>query len=255
MQFTEIKSIAKKLSILTGLYRQSRNLYRTFNKAQLTQFKKEILFYSKLLNSNSLCFDVGANIGEKTEIMLKTGAKVVAFEPQPDCMTEIKARCEHYRSKFHSVQSAVGAEPGKVTMYLRERSAIASLHQDWEGIVEGSIQVPVTTLDRAIDEFGTPDYCKIDVEGWEFEVLKGLTRTIPLISFEYHLQEREIETTHTCIKYLAEMGKILINITPAETLSFTFEEWLTPQDFLQRFPQEFQNSQKYLYGDVWVKSY
>ena len=43
----------------------------------------------------------------------------------------------------------------------------------------------VTTLDQLIDRFGIPAICKIDVEGYEFEVLKGLFAANCHVSFEY----------------------------------------------------------------------
>lgn len=258
MQLTATKSILKDFSISTGLYRPIRNLYRLLNQKQLKYhldyFQREISFYSKLLDSDSLCFDVGANIGEKSEAFLVAGARVVAFEPQPQCMRELKARCSHYRSKFHAVHNAVGAEPGEATLYTRERSGIASFHQDWISPVQSSIQVPITTLDHAINEFGKPDYCKIDVEGWEFEVLKGLTQPISLLSFEYHITERGINTTAACIDYLSNLEKILINIVPSEMHSFVFQEWLPPDEFLKRFPEDVVDLGKYGYGEIWVRS-
>ncbi|MEH2107059.1 FkbM family methyltransferase [Nostoc sp.] len=259
MQITGIKSLVKDFSISTGLYRPIRNLYRSLNQDQFKEqsafFQREVSFYSKLLDSDSLCFDIGANIGTKAEAFLIAGAKVVAFEPQPECMRELKARCSHYRSKFHPVQKAVGAEPGESTLYTRERSGIASFYEDWVGTVQSSIQVSITTLDRAIDEFGKPDYCKIDVEGWELEVLKGLTQPISLLSFEYHITEREINTTAACIDYLSHLGKIQINVVPAEMHSFVFQEWLTPDEFLKRFPEDVADLGKDGYGEIWVRSY
>ncbi|MDZ8085571.1 MAG: FkbM family methyltransferase [Nostoc sp. DedQUE12b] len=258
MQVTAIKSVVKDFVISIGLYRPIRNLYRFLNQKQLKNdfeyFQKEISFFSKLLDADSLCFDVGANIGKKSEAFLLVGARVVAFEPQPQCMRELKARCSHYGNKFHAVQNAVGAEPGEATLYTRERSGIASFHEDWISPVQSSIQVPITTLDRAIDEFGKPDYCKIDVEGWELEVLKGLTQPIPLLSFEYHIIEREINTTCACIDYLSNLGKILINVVPAEMHSFVFQEWLPPDEFLKRFPEDIVDLGKDDYGEIWVRS-
>ncbi|MEH2135367.1 MAG: FkbM family methyltransferase [Nostoc sp.] len=258
MQLSVMKSIGKNFSISTGLYRPIRSLYRLLNQDRLkdysSYFQREISFYSKLLNPDSLCFDIGANIGDKAEAFLISGARVVAFEPQPECMRELKARCSYYGSKFHAVQKAVGAEPGEARLYTRERSGIASFYEDWIGTVQNSIQVSITTLDRAIDEFGTPDYCKIDVEGWELEVLKGLTQPIPLVSFEYHITEREINTTGACIDYLSNLGKILINVVPAEMHSFVFQEWLPPDEFLKRFPEDVIDLAKDGYGEIWVRS-
>ena len=46
--------------------------------------------------------------------------------------------------------------------------------------------VPVLTVDSLISEFGLPYYVKIDVEGYELEVLRGLSTQPPLLSFEFH---------------------------------------------------------------------
>ena len=45
--------------------------------------------------------------------------------------------------------------------------------------------VPVTTLDALIDRYGLPAFCKIDVEGFEEAVVRGLSRPIPSVSFEF----------------------------------------------------------------------
>ena len=246
-------TVVKQLSISTGLYKPARTLYRLLNKSQLAKFHQELEFYSKLIEPGSLCFDVGANIGEKTEVFLKIGASVVAFEPQPDCMKELKARCGHYRKKLCMCQSAVGEESGEAVLHLRESSGQASLLSNWQGKPKNNISVPVTTLDRAIVEFGKPDYCKIDVEGYELNVLKGLTQAIPLLSFEYHLTECEIETTRACLNYLSKFGELLINLTPSSILVFTFQDWMTIDQFLKVFPDGLRNREGYFYGDIFVR--
>ena len=43
-----------------------------------------------------------------------------------------------------------------------------------------------------ISRFGAPDFCKINVEGLELEVLRGLSRPVPALSFEYHAIEAEL---------------------------------------------------------------
>jgi FkbM family methyltransferase len=51
----------------------------------------------------------------------------------------------------------------------------------------------MTTMDTLISLYGKPDYCKIDVEGFEINVLKGLNIPLNLVSFEYHLDRGEQE--------------------------------------------------------------
>jgi hypothetical protein len=248
-----IKSTIKKYGTLTGFYRPG-TFSRLFNQDYLAKFNQEISFYSALLKPSDLCFDVGANIGEKSEVLLKVGANVIAFEPQPDCVQELQARCFPYRNRIEIIQSTVGAEIGEAELYISSySSATSSLFQDWS---EGSktIKLPMTTLDQAITKFGIPSYCKIDVEGWEFEVLKGLTQPIPLISIEYHLGQRDIDIVIECLSYLSRFGELLINITTAENLAFSLPEWVTLEQFLELFPSNFQGNYEYRYGDIFVRT-
>ncbi|MFQ4140770.1 FkbM family methyltransferase [Chlorogloeopsis sp. ULAP02] len=220
-------------------------------------YRQEVAFFSKLLEPDCLCFDVGANIGEKTEVLFRSGARVVAFEPQLDCMRKLEARCYNDRNKLYVCKKALGAEAGEAVLNVHEFRGQASLHENWgEGTLTQSLQVPVITLDHAITEFGKPSYCKIDVEGWELEVLKGLTQPIPLLSFEYHLnQKHDIDNALACLDYLSQFGDLSINITPSSRLnSFTYQKWMSLEKFLRFFPNGFQGHEEYSYGDIYIRT-
>jgi FkbM family methyltransferase len=243
----------KQFALATGLFRPAYALYRLLNQAELSRFRQGLDFYAQLLEPGNLCFDVGANIGKKTELFLKLGASVVAFEPQPDCMRELKARCGNFQDQLQTCQSAVGDQSGEVVLHLLEESSgQASLLSDWEGTPKGTIRVPITTLDQAIVKYGKPDYLKIDVEGYELNVLKGLTSGISLFSFEYHLREREITTVLNCLDYLSQFGKMQINFTPSESMEFA-TEWMSHAEFLAIFPEDLRDRQGYFYGDIFVQ--
>ena len=127
--------------------------------------------------------------------------------------------------------------------------------QDWEGKTIASYHVPVITLDSAIECFGTPTYCKIDVEGWELEVIRGLTRSIPLVSFEFHLDDQDTRKTISCLELLSQFGPSRINITPAEMPAFHLKEWIPLKQFLQWFPGDLEQSLPgHHYGDIFVRS-
>ena len=61
-------------------------------------------FYSQFLNPNTLCFDIGANIGNRTEIFLTLGARVIAVEPQKECAKMLRLR---FGNAITVIQAAV----------------------------------------------------------------------------------------------------------------------------------------------------
>jgi FkbM family methyltransferase len=67
-------------------------------------------------------------------------------------------------------------------MYISTHNSGSSLIANWIQDAQQVIQVPVMTLDQAIDRYGLPQFCKIDVEGYEMEVLRGLSHAIPFLT-------------------------------------------------------------------------
>ena len=68
-----------------------------------------------------------------------------------------------------------------------------------------------------------PTFIKIDVEGYELSVLKGLTTTIKMISIEFI--KNNIHNSIDCINYLNNMGNYRYNYSIGEEHSFKFEIW------------------------------
>jgi FkbM family methyltransferase len=246
----------KKASQLLGVYRQARWFNRHFlNRQELHQEQADFNFYSKFIHSGELVFDVGANCGTKSRVFLKLGARVVAFEPQADCLRELEARCGR-NAKLITVQAALSPTEGKKHFYVRgSMSGMSGFIENWGPPVEAEILVPTYTLDRMISLHGKPQYIKIDAEGYDYEVLKGLSQPVPYISFEYHDDRQDqIEMAINCINYLSSLGELAINITPSENLVFAYPEWLSKEDFLEVFPEEIiQKGYDYRYGDIFVR--
>ena len=88
-----------------------------------------------------------------------------------------------------------------------------------------SIRVPVTTLDQLILRYGRPYYCKVDVEGYEVEVFRGLTQPIPMISFEIHAKEQA--NTETVLKILHTLdGDCTARLADAWVTKWLWPDWL-----------------------------
>jgi Methyltransferase FkbM domain len=99
--------------------------------------------------------------------------------------------------------------------------------QGWEGQVwEKTIVVPVTTLDALIEAHGKPAFVKIDVEGFEGEVLAGMTRPVDVLSFEFTTIQREV--AQTCIARCTALGFRRYNATIGE--SQELGDWRSAED-------------------------
>ena len=251
MSYERIKVATKAL----GLYRAARWVNRhVFDREELARRNADAAFFKQVLRPGELVFDVGANYGEKSAALLEAGARVIAFEPQPDCFAELVSRCGS-NPNLTVLQKAVGAKSGQARFFVREKRGTSGLMQQWEGTVESEITVEVTTVQQAIEQYGKPGYVKIDVEGFELEVLKGLQESVPLISFEYHLRDDTVDEARKCIRELGRFGEqVEINFSPAEDLKFALPRWLSPNEFDRFYPEGLKNIPGCEgYGDIFVR--
>ncbi len=216
-----------------------------------------IAFYSRLVGEGDLCFDIGANVGDRTETFVRLGATVVAVEPQDVCVRRLKERYGNSGS-VRIVQKALGEKEGQAEMMLSNAHGLSSLSRGWIESVKASgrlshyrwdrsVTVPVTTLDRLIEEYGQPVFCKIDVEGFEFEVLKGLSRPIKVISLEY--SPEFLDPAIRSVRRLASMGMHWFNYSVGESMRLSLEEWVEAERMCDILADV---SDRTMYGDVYA---
>lgn len=191
--------------------------------------------YAQFLQPGDLAFDVGAHVGDRTAAFHALGARVVALEPQP-ALADVLERLVGGRPGVEVVRSAAGPEAGTATLAVSEANpTVSTLAQGWRSRIgsanpsfsqvrwESEVTVPVTTLDALIAEFGVPRFCKIDVEGFEAEVLLGLSHPIPGLSVEF--VAGTLDVTQACMDRLAELGTYRYNAIHGEGRAFLFEKW------------------------------
>jgi FkbM family methyltransferase len=136
--------------------------------------------------------DVGANKGQFA-IYARTRwprARLVCFEPLPGPRAKL-ARVTGRQTEIH--ECALGATPGEGRMYLASRTDSSSLlplgarQKEIFGMTEsGELQVPIRRLDACLSTpLQRPALLKIDVQGFELEVLKGVTGLLSEIDSVY----------------------------------------------------------------------
>src|SRR5262249_13152680 len=155
------------------------------------------------------------------------------------------------RGKSIVIEAAVGEQVGTATLHLRKCSAQASLLRDWEGDPSGEMEVSVTTLDLLIAQYGIPQFLKIDVEGSESQILRGLSHRVPIMTVEYLCKDRCVTLARESVSLLCQFGPIEINATGEEEHTLLFPTWLTPEAFLMRFPECVA---PHSYGDMIVRA-
>jgi FkbM family methyltransferase len=227
---------------------------------QKKDFEVQRKFYSSFIKEGDLCFDIGGNIGDKTSIFLSLNAKVVVVEPQSDCVEILKKK---FGNQVSILQKGVGAENTSKKFYVSNNSQLSSFDKNWLADLESTrfsgttVQkeetIEMATLDSLTDTYGTPVFIKIDVEGYELEVLKGLNRKFEMLSFEYAVPEG-LDSVIKCLEILQNKYKNLIcNYCDGNIAThFGLNNWLPIVD-MKNFVQE-ENFKRTYAGDIYVKT-
>lgn len=242
-----MKGSIKRFLHKKGLYypvRYSRlfHLYQLlFKPAVIQQQQREIIFYRSFLPACTLIFDIGANDGHKTEAFLSLAEKVVCCEPDTENFRLLQARFRNKKEKVILENTALSDQKGMATLHIHHPgSAFNTLSNKWMKVLEEDdvkrweekIQfssqqtVETTTLDRLIEQYGLPGFIKMDVEGFEETVLKGLSRPVPYLSFETLLPD-----------YAGELRNCLDKIDSLDhsaTYNIALQEKLVLANFVNR---------------------
>lgn len=163
-------------------------------------------------------YDVGANIGNHSRYFANNFGRVIAFEPNPQIVDILRINTRSY-TNISIRECAVGDFQGETTIFGNQKNIGGfSVFQDRKTSPKETSEsqvildkICVITLDSIFQEIENLTFIKIDVEGFEFQVLKGATRTIqhfkPVIAFEQW--PTDFKNSHSqSINFLSEMGYV-----------------------------------------------
>jgi len=194
----------------TPLYSVILRSKRFIIRKNKSSFLESISFYKALGIKDKIVFDIGANVGLVSEILANAGAKhVYAFEPNLDLIPILNGRLRRHRVSV--VAAACSSSPAVSKLYIPHFSGQSSFDPSWPDtpITETKI-VPLVTLSSVMKLIGKPYYIKIDTEGHEKDVIHGLDSIIPILSFEFHSDER-LNDVIDILRTYSSLGSFDIN--------------------------------------------
>ena len=146
------------------------------------------------------------------------GWQVISVEPDPHNLRLLKRRFK-YNSLARVVPLGVASKPGVLDLHpyaqcsahdtfsLKRVQRLQSIADPALGVSVSPLErisIELITLDQLIDNFGRPDYIKIDVEGLELDVISCLSIPVEAISFECNLPDF-LDETIKCIQHLSSI--------------------------------------------------
>ena len=229
--------------------------WRVADPRIVEQRKQELAFFRKTLvgfRRNDLIFDIGANHGVKAEIFLRLGARVIAVDPD---VSNQKTLTEHFlvyrlrKKPVVVVGKAVSDRNGQETFWVSEPGfEMNTLNAKWAETLEKDParfgrtfefrekrQVETITLEQMISTYGLPFYIKIDVEGYEPNVLKGLQTAVPYLSFEVNLPDFKSEGEQCIVRLREIAANGVFNCAVGNRLMFS--DWMSHDAFAKAFAE------------------
>jgi FkbM family methyltransferase len=240
---TQALGIARSLVVYHGVPFRQRRLRR---------------LYERLVPPGTVAFDCGAHVGNRVRALAAVGAHVVAVEPQPHFAKLLRVLFGRSR-RVTIVEAGVAAGCGTSVLWMSDRTpTVTTLDAAWrdERAQEPGfagvqwtrrIEIETRTLDRLIEQYGTPSFVKIDVEGAEADVLTGLSTPVSALSFEYLPQA--LDRVRAAVARLAALGTYRFNWSPGESYVLASRDWLTGDELLNALHQPAAQQKS---GDVYV---
>ena len=167
--------------------------------------------------SNSNVVDVGANIGDWAVIVGKCfSANVVAIEPVPsafDCLLT-NLQVNSLTSRVIAINCALGERAGFKKFEIDRKRGYANATNVYKVTMsqDSEDQYPLDTMDNVVDRLSleSVDLVKIDVEGSEFDVLKGCRKTIDKYKPKFIIEVHSPALKESVLNFFYECGYSLL---------------------------------------------
>ena len=163
------------------------------------------------------------------------------------------------KAQIEVVRAVAGERCGMATIQLSDaRDDVSTVDPNWpsdleacygsyKGLWNRTESVPMVTIAALVEQFGRPDFVKIDVEGYEECVLDGMAEQPPLLSFEIH--RFLLEKAFACIEKPLFAAGSRFNVTDESGSNLELRDWVGAAQ-IKEFLRSIEDTRTY--RDVYV---
>jgi FkbM family methyltransferase len=245
-----------KLDLYMRLFYNAKVLDDEKNKTFLELYEP----LKKAFFNTMLIFDIGANIGKYTQThAVNPKNTIISVEASPDTFNILKYNTAKFSNVTALEYAVCNADTPFITFYKCEANTISTLDINWLTSNKSrfgdyrekftTIQVKTITLDALIEKYGVPDVLKIDVEGAEEQVIRSLSKKVPIILFEWAAEWRD--SLKLAIDHLTSLGFTKFHVQKEDLYSYyPLEFELTSDECKMRLDESIV---KVDWGMIWAK--
>ena len=170
-------------------FNRKKNIFKNIHKNEFAYFfndtiskeinldgiyeKEEISIISKIINKKSNVVDIGANIGNHSLAFSKIAKKVYSFEAHPKTFQILKFNCMNDQ-KVKLFNIGVSNKKGNLFFKNTKSYNVGGRNLNYSG----SIKSHINKLDNLINPKEKIDLIKIDIEGHEYQALRGMSKIL-----------------------------------------------------------------------------
>jgi FkbM family methyltransferase len=205
-----------------------------------------------------ILFDIGANHGKYADVHRNSFETLVLVEPNPVLANELREKYKEDAS-IHIVE-AIASNKSEEIFYISNADTISTSDYDWVSqsrFTPNYQWIPVkglktVSLDTLIAQFGQPDLLKIDVEGYELNVIQSLSTKVKLLCFEW-AEEKKIETLLS-LQVLKGLGFSKFHIQDEDKYDYTVKDsdWVSFSEVCSYIEAKWVPDRKVLWGMIWA---
>lgn len=205
-----------------------------------------------------LLYDIGANRGLYADANRHEFDECILVEANPSLCSFLSSKYES-NTQIH-IENAIVSNKSSETFYVSNADTISTVDPEWVTKSRFSHNyswrplegLPTVSLDQLLQKYGEPYHIKIDVEGYEYNVIQSLTKKVRSLCFEW-AEEKKKEILLT-LDYLNSLGyrQYAIQIEDSYTHKVDSSEWMSFEQIWNGMNTTCNENRKEHWGMIWV---